>query len=84
MTGTGGTGPTGTTYPIVFIGDVAELLVGAFDPPAATGGSRPVAAADGDVALREVLDRLRAGSRTDSARRATVRTEPEGRDLPAS
>jgi hypothetical protein len=84
MTGISGTGRTGTTYPIVFIGDVAELLVGAFDPPSADAGSSTVAAADGDVALRDVLDRLRAGSRTGSAARVAGRREPEGHDLPAS
>jgi len=83
VTGISGTGGTGTTYPIVFIGDVAELLVGAFDPPSAAAGSSP-ATTDGDVALREVVDRLRAGSRTGSARRGTARTEPEEHDLPAS
>jgi hypothetical protein len=84
MTGISGTGRTGTTYPIVFIGEVAELLVGAFDPPSADAGSSPVAAADGDVALREVLDRLRAGSRTGGARRARGPRAPGGHDLPAS
>lgn len=84
MTGISGTGRTGTTYPIVFIGDVAELLVGAFDPPSADAGSSPVAAAEGDAALRAVLGRLQAGSRTGSARRGTGRWEPEGHDLPAS
>jgi hypothetical protein len=84
MTGITGTGRTGTTYPIVFIGDVAELLVGAFDPPSDDAGTSPVAAADGDVALGVVLGRLQAGNRTGSARRGTVPSEPEGHDLPAS
>jgi hypothetical protein len=83
MTGTE-TGRTRTTYPIVFIADVAELVVGAFDQPSATDGGSPVTAADGDVALRQVLERLRAGSRTDSTRCGTVPADPAGSDLPTS
>jgi hypothetical protein len=62
MAGTSGTGLTGTTYRVVFLGEIGELLVGVFDDPPAADPQTVIDADQGD-ALSDVLDRLRAGSR---------------------